>query len=513
MGEEYDNQFSEYCDENGFDDLSEEMGAGYEDCLLVDFDEDIPFKREPQNTEKAIFELLMKIYNNPDCDFLEYDNELVPFQIDKDDFKISQNDIRRVRQIYSAQLVTIFNGEMQDDQNILKILAISEKRNVPYLLYLTDMFSRDRLLTDVKDNRNLEPSDWVNSNKHCLQLAKLIDPKAKDIVQHAVTSFFHRIVPKLMLSAPTQINDNLAVTVSYISTQVDFVNNLARKGNKTCPFQLDALIAYNNVSMIEIMDDVELDDDEDEHDDSDDEKKTEFSDMFGNVKDKIRKENLLHQIGIIDKKDEAVSNSEREYYFTYEKFKQELKKKYSRQELEEYPRNHRFCSFIDRRKPPKYGSNNNDIISRDEIIFFEPPPNCDTIPNDARDLWYFDSSRTSVIPNIGYSKSLKDKRNQMYNINLDNINSVYGAKGSAVFISFHVINTNTIRAYLYLNGQVIRFFPEDIITILPRYFVQDKKNKDFINSYKARDIINCMKPKLRDLKFEVFYNEFANKKR
>ncbi len=113
---------------DGFADLAEEMGADHSDCMLVDFDEEIPFKQEPKDQTKAIFDILMKTYLNPSCDFQEFDNEYQPLQISKEDFKINSDGIKQIKQIYSKPLVTIFNGEMKDDQNILKILAISEKR-------------------------------------------------------------------------------------------------------------------------------------------------------------------------------------------------------------------------------------------------------------------------------------------------------------------------------------------------------------------------------------------------
>eukprot|EP01084_Bolivina_argentea_P075345 136589_1 len=103
MGSEYANQFSEYCEENGFDDLAEEMGVDPLDCMLVDFDEDVPFKVAPWydgdvqcvNKTKAIFELLLIIYYNPDCDFQQYDNEFIPLQINEEDFNIKAEDIKQ----------------------------------------------------------------------------------------------------------------------------------------------------------------------------------------------------------------------------------------------------------------------------------------------------------------------------------------------------------------------------------------------------------------------------------
>eukprot|EP01084_Bolivina_argentea_P263601 446220_1 len=52
----YDNLFREYCDENGLEDdtLQEELQQSPLDCLLVDFDDDFPFKKPPINYEEKL---------------------------------------------------------------------------------------------------------------------------------------------------------------------------------------------------------------------------------------------------------------------------------------------------------------------------------------------------------------------------------------------------------------------------------------------------------------------------
>eukprot|EP01084_Bolivina_argentea_P247021 413306_1 len=78
MGVEYVNQFSTYAEENGYeyDDVVEEITYHYGQndnmCMILDFDENIPLKQEFKNIndrENEIFNLLFKIYNDPDYDF------------------------------------------------------------------------------------------------------------------------------------------------------------------------------------------------------------------------------------------------------------------------------------------------------------------------------------------------------------------------------------------------------------------------------------------------------------
>eukprot|EP01083_Nonionella_stella_P149615 475479_1 len=87
FGRPYDSIFSVYCEENGcdmsyddfieemdmsYDDFIEEMDMSFEDCMLVDFDQDFPFAREPHNDRtkrQFIYLLIKKCMSNPDITF------------------------------------------------------------------------------------------------------------------------------------------------------------------------------------------------------------------------------------------------------------------------------------------------------------------------------------------------------------------------------------------------------------------------------------------------------------
>jgi len=350
---------------------------------------------------------------------------------------------------------------------------------------------------------------------------KKINSKAKDAAQHAVTSFFHRIVPKLMLNPATKIVDSLEDTARYIAAEVEFVYNLAKSNQTTCPFQLDACIAYNYVKTEEVMekaptaadaDDVDDDDFDSDEDDDDTKDDGPFVDFLGNIKNKLKSEKCLHEIAVLDAKERNV----RAYKLQFEKFKDVIKTKYKGKEGDEYPRNHRLISLIDRRKP----KDDNGTVDSDEIYFYEPPSNCNTMPTEQNDkivpLWYFDASKTSIIPHIGYNEAMNSKdptKHISKVVNKQNINSSLACKGSLLVLSFHVEAINEIRAYLYLNGQITRFFPEDITGLLPRFFVDSKENRKFAKGDAAQTMVEAMKPKLRDLKFEAFYNAYKYKKK
>eukprot|EP01083_Nonionella_stella_P076459 208353_1 len=75
LGRPYNSLFSEYCEECGIEEddvFQEEMDESFEDCLLVEFDEDFPFAREPHDDRtriEFIYLLIKKCMSNPDITF------------------------------------------------------------------------------------------------------------------------------------------------------------------------------------------------------------------------------------------------------------------------------------------------------------------------------------------------------------------------------------------------------------------------------------------------------------
>ena len=135
---EYNNIFSDWYKDNGFEDLDEEMGTGPEDpeeCLLLEFDDDFPFTSEPDNREAAICKLLWKIYENPDCDFRSETNDYKPLQVLKDHFQV-KSILKGCSSKHEKQLNTVYDGEMKHDGNLNHLLAVSEKLQVLFDLFM-----------------------------------------------------------------------------------------------------------------------------------------------------------------------------------------------------------------------------------------------------------------------------------------------------------------------------------------------------------------------------------------
>merc|ERR1712129_93090 len=81
-------------------------------------------------------------------------------------------------------------------------------------------------------------------------------------------------------------------------------------------------------------------------------------------------------------------------------------------------------------------------------------------------------------------------------------------------MSFHVLSVDEVRMYLHINGQTIRFFPNDIIDVLPLFFddtftkLASISNKEFPKSETAKKLVNQMMINLKDEYFTAFLKEY-----
>eukprot|EP01084_Bolivina_argentea_P081845 148193_1 len=278
----YDKLFSTYCEDNGLDDVAEELKQPPEDCLLVDFDENFPFEKEPRNKARAIFDMIRKCTNRPNITFD------VPSPIlDQDSFRLEEKTIDEIKITYKKQCPVLWNSGMSTDSGFLQILAVARKNNFDYLLHLVDDYSRDRV-------KNIDaPSGWIEkqwsqNHKHFKMLKRLkvnvpqqqkgsnsgkitMEEKSCDeVATAAVISFGKRCTPKLLFSNMMSINDSLEMTVQFINSCINFISNLAGSGRLICPFQIDMCIAVGAPAIVENNTEDDDDDDFDDDDDDDD---------------------------------------------------------------------------------------------------------------------------------------------------------------------------------------------------------------------------------------------------
>eukprot|EP01083_Nonionella_stella_P047177 126293_1 len=142
LNKEYDNLFSEYCDLNGvedMDELREHLEDAPQECLLIDFDENFPFKVEPAGpTARAEFihGLIQRCIDNPDIQFGS--NARIPdfYTFGSKLFQLDRKSLDSIAAIYEAQCPAFYEHNWTQDNAFINILAIGKKYQFDYLLHL-----------------------------------------------------------------------------------------------------------------------------------------------------------------------------------------------------------------------------------------------------------------------------------------------------------------------------------------------------------------------------------------
>merc|ERR1712087_548179 len=87
-----------------------------------------------------------------------------------------------------------------------------------------------------------------------------------------------------------------------------------------------------------------------------------------------------------------------------------------------------------------------------------------------------------------------------------NITVGTACNGTALTMSFHVESADEIRCYMFVNGGMMRFFPQDIIDVLPGFFDPAfGDNAEWATTGDAKGLVKRMKGQLVDAKFAAFY--------
>ena len=188
-------------------------------------------------------------------------------------------------------------------------------------------------------------------------------------------------------------------------------------------------------------------DNDDDGDDGDDfeneinEQSDPKKDYVGNVINKLQEETLamyptdekeleVKSAGIIDadwdddkEDDDKEENDDdkglnaplvREIRSKWEGFRQLLREKDDTFSGKTYPRQRRFEIFIDRRKN---GNDNSDDNEKDKMLFFQPPKDCNSMPNNHLAELYFETVRKCLIPRVGYADGDDEEKHNGETIN------------------------------------------------------------------------------------------------
>merc|ERR1712130_153242 len=166
----------------------------------------------------------------------------------------------------------------------------------------------------------------------------------------------------------------------------------------------------------------------------------------------------------------------------------------------------------------------NDPVHK-RMIMYEPPSDCDKMPTGAPPELFLSTSALCLIPEKDYTPKFMmaehDKNEQPKadddDDDMQNQQKTIHAKspGALLTVSFHVKEVDQILCYLYINGQYLRFMPEDMINILPRFFVESAQNKAFVakklknKKNRAQEFVGEMKSWLKDAQFDAFVNSYC----
>jgi len=547
-GSEYNNKFSSFCEENGYDEesIDEELKVDnvdenqFMDCFddLDQFPFADPIPSTDDDKKRFILDLIVQLSSNPDADFrvnMPKFNKVL-FE------NVGKEQLERTKREYEEHTKALWDQGMANDNTLLQVLAIGRAHRFDYLLHLTDDYSRKRVEHFKKHGgaKTLEEAQWVDLKQHGhfekLKNLKVTVPAAgdgsqsvpilyKDLAKGAVQGFFKRIMPKLLFAPMSKINGSLKMTVQYMAAAMEWITNLLTTASgqggvvSLCPFQFDLCFAVGEPKRsdhdISVLDEDEDDDDDDDHKDDD----IKYIDYIGDIGAKLTKNKMKHLMMEKNAKDK-VGRVFEEMYIQF--LEGNGLKKIDDLGQRSYLQRKRLISFVDRRGQ----SGGFDQSLNDQIFMFEPPEDARDIPEDAVPEWFVSSSRTSLLPDLKYDPKkggLEDDGKEddpdpdddeatKHPDKFKNIGVLFPCSSALLTLSFHVKQENVVKAYLYHNGQSIRFMPEDIRDVLPTLFNMEwgdnakwiKKEKD------VQHYVDVMAKCLVDVEFKAFQQSYTN---
>eukprot|EP01084_Bolivina_argentea_P124036 219803_1 len=274
------------------------------------------------------------------------------------------------------------------------------------------------------------------------------------------------------------INNSIENVVRYIAAAIDWVSGIVSKEG-SCPFQFDlsivvgAPIVLENVVTVIDSDCVDDDDDDDgpDYGDKDDSKDAfNYVDCIGDIEGKL-KQNKLNYEEFENKTNPQWELNTRMYGDLLEGMRRKLNKSTYPHAKEEYPHRARFVCMVDQRDMAR---------TVDHVYMYQPPSNCRDMENDLISGWFIGSTRTCILPNMAYgdgkeaeegkqqSNKPAEKAENKDMLKTANIQSGFHCKGALLTLSFIAQEEDAIKSYLYWNGCMMRFMPNDIKTVFPK---------------------------------------------
>eukprot|EP01084_Bolivina_argentea_P085474 154472_1 len=504
--------FYNYVQENGFGDdedgnsFYDELGAHPDDSLIVDFDvnDDDNSYQMPglpkENKTEYILKIIKKCDENPD---IEWNNKTILIENDifekMDNFEISDQNLERIKKQYRLQCPEEFMKIILKDTNTIKFLAIGVKNQCEYVQNLIDNYFQCQIKNFKNDTEKKTVSNWAINHPHFKKLKNYQrKPKLYSDAVSAVNVLSGRIGNPLLFPTLKRINDKLSEVTHRICDAILFIDKI--KAN--CPFQVDFCQIFKQYALnTEIIIENGSDDDDDDDDDDYDDKKNERQCVdIGNIENKLNNNNLKYIL-----KNMSSDQSEKirllPFYNEFAGKVYEL----ADDSKEQSCQHQRFIIFMDRRD-----------YENEKLFMFEPPNDSREIPHNALNLIYFSHSAVCLLPNMDYELSPiwngdinDDDDDDEKEFNKGKLGAKTACSNPVMTLSFHVMEENVIKCYLFVNRQYIRFMPEDLKIVLPQLFVDDDENKAFVNGNVIDGLIKSITPILKDKYFEAFVQSYC----
>lgn len=578
------------------DSMKDELIDGdMDDCAYLEFDDTFPLSLNIENQvekQKKQFEIMQYIFKTGKSPKIETKDVLTLIDPDVINFDISIEQENIAKNLYEKQCSRLFDGVHNKSADLTKLLSISySNNNIPFALWMVDSFMRDSVewYIKTKNKQILNVMEWTtNSSRYNEGIYDYINKMKQrystngDIVtciQQGINSYIYRILPRFKFDTFSFIKDDLFQIAHYLEAASQFIMKITRENDDVhAPFQWDFMIAVRDLTDKNGF--VVPTDKNDDDVKKDDESiiNTEYYDIIGNLNERLELNKCPYYTQEIEtqlnRQSQKANLLIRCFKQSYDKFKSKNKLKGNIKDNTLFPRMRRFCTLIDRRKYVtvtqnnsncelhqkrlnKNGNNNNkdefqckyhekqdrncDGKKKDDIYWFLPPSNCNSLPSDCKGGYvnevYFDLINKCLIPRIGYNDDLNNNleiktEKEFFHIE-DNIgNGKYGDpakelspkckalrstitnstrnEGLLTF-SFHVQSIDEIRCYFWWKGNVIRFLPKDILNILPLLFQTSYKNNDqFLKNKNINDLVDQIE--FKDVYFNKWYNHITNKK-
>ena len=535
--------------DNGFDDefIADDLKEDPAESQLLDFakdedDENYVFPNienlTTERQQRTILKALIAAFTN-----MAIEEEPNKLPDPKTFFNFDKALLKRVEDIYSRQCPKICDQDKEKkDSNLKRLFAVQRQHKFPYLQLLCSSFGR----WCVQRTNDKEPDASVeNWMKECRHFDQFTNQQHAQFVGDGLKDFLNRIAPRLMLEFSALvfisffmcfickiandcdpktrccihyrdqqvfIQDYLRATVEYLTGAALWVKNMASDSKtETCPFQLDLVIAYPKVRH------VQEDDDDDKEEDQDENSQgpiMESYSYFGDIQQRLKANNLS-----FGQTNAVSSNEMNNIRLVYEDLRKQIggKELFSKKRFVAYvDRGVRFTNKNQQNKPET------GYDGEDEMLMFHPPKEVADIPPDAVPEWGFEALKTCVIPSTTYEEEQTEINGMDQKENDNPTVTAYGSirehtNAQMIIFSFQVTQSDSIRCWMFVNGQAIRFMPEDVKTTLPLFFDQEKiENEDWKENERyaqSKDIANArdqLEKSLIDPQYDEFKKLYIN---